>query len=475
MPVLQGFIGGAYESRSHAFDCQRCVNLYPEMSESGTSKNVAMLVGTPGLSVLNTLVGAGIRGMLAFSPTVSVIVAGQYVYLWTLPGVPVIIGSISTLSTPVSMASNGTIVFLADGTTTGRVITPASSSISPYTNVSYHLVDKVVFLNGSFIINDVGTGKFWAMDPYSTTLNPLYFATAEGSPDQLITIVADHNELWLIGQNTTEVWANNGDTTSFPYQRIDGAFIQQGLVAKNSVAQMDNAIFWLTSNERGQGMVVRTSGYQPLRVSNHAIEREIAKYATTYGIADAVAYTYEQEGHSFYVLSFPAADATWVYDASTKLWHERAYRLSTGLFGRHRSNCHMFFNNRNIVGDWEDGRVYAMDLDVYMDDGNPLIRLRSTPHVTQELSISAHTAVQIDMDTGVGLQEGQGVAPIGMLRFSDDGGQKWSNIRESSIGPVGKRRVRARFTRLGQSRDRVYEFSVADPVKVCLVGAILNG
>lgn len=477
MPVLAGFIGGAYESRSRTLDCQRTVNLYPEVSDSGTSKNVSMLVGTAGLRSITVLNGYVVRGMIVFSETVAIIIAGQYVYKWEprITPLPYFIGAIALGTGPVSMATNGITVFLADGTTVGYVITPGLNLVMPYTNVSYKFVNKVVFLNGSYIINEVGTGRFWVMDPYSTTMNPLYFATAEGSPDQLITIFAHGAELWLLGSATTEVWANNGDTTTFPYQLIQGTFMQQGIVAKSSIARMDNSLFWLTSNEEGQGMVVRTAGYQTQRVSTHAIEKTFAEYARQFGITDAIAYTYQQEGHSFYVLTFPSANATWVYDVSTKQWHERAYRQGDGSLGRHRSNCHIFFNNNNVVGDWETGRIYTMDLDAYDDAGNPLIRIRVSPHVTQELTNTAYHRLQIDMDTGEGLLEGQGSNPVGMLRWSDDGGKTWSNIRETSLGALGNRNIRALFTRLGSARDRVFEFSVADPIKVCLVGAIING
>ena len=40
-------------------------------------------------------------------------------------------------------------------------------------------------------------------------------------------------------------------------------------------------------------------------------------------ISDARAFTYQKDGHHFYVLTFPTGNKTFVFDASTSLWHER--------------------------------------------------------------------------------------------------------------------------------------------------------
>jgi hypothetical protein len=204
-----------------------------------------------------------------------------------------------------------------------------------------------------------------------TSVDPLDFASAEGAPDQLISVNVDHREAWLFGTGTIEVWYNAG-TADFPLQRIQGAFNELGCAAVYSVAKLDNTLFWLGSDARGSGVVYRAVGYRGERISTHAVEFAIQNYSV---ISDAVAYSYQQEGHKFYVLTFPTAGATWVFDTSTGAWHERA-SLINGHFGRHRSNCQMNFNNEIIVGDYENGNIYAFDLDVYADDTIPQKWLR---------------------------------------------------------------------------------------------------
>jgi hypothetical protein len=239
---------------------------------------------------------------------------------------------------------------------------------------------------------------------------------------------------------------------------------------------MDNTVFWLGSDARGRGIVYRANGYVGQRISTHAVEWHIQQYGN---LSDAIAYTYQQDGHSFYVLIFPQADTTWVYDLATQAWHERA-GWDNGEFTRHRSNCQMSFNSEIVVGDYENGNLYAFDLDVYADNGAIQRWLRSwraLPTGTNTLRRTTHHTLQLDCETGVGLNDGQGSDPQVMLRWSDDGGHTWSNERWTSIGRIGQYGKRAFWRRLGMTmkiRDRVYEISGTDPVKIAIMGAELR-
>jgi len=271
---------------------------------------------------------------------------------------------------------------------------------------------------------------------------------------------------------------------------------------------MDNGLFWLGRDRRGQGIVYRANGYAGVRISTHAVEWQIQQYAD---ISDAIAYTYQQDGHSFYVLIFPTANTTWVYDAATQAWHERA-GFAKGLFTRHRSNCQMSFNNKIVVGDFENGNIYAFDLDDYSDNGSIQKWLRSwraLPTGQNNLKRTTQHMLQLDCESGVGLnglvvnetiylqteaddylitesgdyliadQEAiatQGADPQVMLRWSDDGGHTWSNEHWASMGKIGQYYKRVIWRRLGMTvklRDRVYEASGTDPVKIAIMGAEL--
>jgi hypothetical protein len=211
-------------------------------------------------------------------------------------------------------------------------------------------------------------------------------------------------------------------------------------------------------------------------MSTHAVEYAIAQYGN---ISDALAYTYQQEGHAFYVLTFPLANATWVYDVSTQAWHERA-EFSNGAFTRHRSNCQCNFGGTIIVGDFENGNIYSMSLSVYADNGAIQKWLRSwraLPPGQNTLKRTTHHSLQLDCESGVGLDGTvQGSDPQVMLRWSDDGGHTWSNEHWSSMGGIGEYNRRVFWRRLGMTlklRDRVYEISGTDPVKIAIMGAEL--
>lgn len=461
------FVSGSYQARSPTFDNQRTVNLYPEASGSGTSKSIAMLIGTPGLRLWATLSDFPVRGELRINATTAIVVAGGTVYRVTNGAVATSIGTILTGITPVSMASNGLVVMLVTGGF-GYIINLTSFAVSQITDPEFLGADKVDFLDGYFVFNKPNTQQFQITGLYTPDIDPLDFASAEGSPDLLISLLVDHRELWLFGETSTEVFFNSGNP-DFPFERIQGAFIEQGCAAKNSVAKMDNTVIWLTSDERGYGTVQKAVGYTPKRISDHALEFAIASYPR---IDDAVGYSYQQEGHVFYMLNFPAANATWCYDAATELWHQRAWRNPlTGNLERHRSNCQMAFAGENIVGDWESGKLYVLDLDVYTDDGGILPSIRQCPHIATGNAWQFFWKLWIDMQTGVGLAVGQGSDPQLLFEWSDDGGQSFPNAMTVSIGKIGERKARANFRRLGKSRDRVWRATITDPVKRIFIDA----
>lgn len=458
------FIGGAYQARSNNFEASRCINLYPEASESGTSKKIAMLIGAPGLKLWKTLAGGGVRGECRFSKTQAVVVVGANVYLVDNAANATLIGTISVGTTPVSMASNGTVVMLVTGPE-GYIVTPGSLAVNQIVNPAFTGADRVDYIDGYFVFNKPGTQQFQITGLFTPNIDPLDFASAEGAPDLLISLIVDHREIWLFGETSTEVFFNSGNA-DFPFERIQGAFIQQGCAAKYSPVRFAKSVAWLTRNDEGQGMVVKSEGYVEKRISTHAMEFAISKYPT---IEDAIGYSYQQEGHVFYVLIFPSGNATWTYDQNTQLWHERAWRNPVdGSLNRHRSNCMMAFANKIIVGDWENPLLYELDLDTFTDNGDILPAIRQAPHVASENNVEQFFhKFWLDMETGVGLVAGQGSDPQVMLSWSDDGGHTfpaWTE-RWASAGKIGERKTRVNFRRLGSSRDRVFKVVMTDPVK----------
>jgi len=469
-------LGSAYVARSVNAADNRMVNLYPEIVPEG-GKEAAFLQRAPGLRLLATVGTGPIRGLNSFNGNLYV-VSGEQLYKVDSTYVVTLIGTVSGSSAPVSMANNGTQLFVACN---GPSFVYNSSTLvfGAITDPDFPGALTVSYLDGYFVFIEPNSQRVWVTalnDP--TSIDPLDFASAEGDPDGLVSSIVDHSQVWLFGTSSVEVWYNSGNA-DFPLQRIEGAFNEIGCAATFSVAKLDNSLYWLGQDARGQGIIYRANGYTGQRVSTHAVEWQIQQYDD---LSDAVAYTYQQDGHSFYVLNFPSANATWVYDVATQAWHERAGWIN-GSFVRHRGNCQTFFNQTITLGDYQNGNIYAFDMEVYADYDRVqkwLRTWRALPTGQNNLKRTVQHTLQLDCETGVGLVSGQGSDPQVMLRWSDDAGHTWSNEHWSGMGAIGQYGRRVFWRRLGMTtklRDRVYEASGTDPVKVTIVGAelLLNG
>jgi hypothetical protein len=464
-------LGSTYVTRSVNAADARMVNLYPEVIPEG-GLEPAYLQRCPGLTLLATLGLGPVRGLWTFDGY-GYAVSGNTLYKidanWNATAKGTVTGT-----GPVSMSDNGTQLFIA-ANGPSYIYNALTDVFQQITDPDFPGAVTVGYLDGYFVFNEPNSQKVWVTQLLDgLSVDPLDFASAEGSPDGLVSLIIDHREAWLFGTNSVEVWYDAG-LQDFPLQRIQGAFNEIGCIAPFSVAKLDNGIFWLGADARGRGIVYRANGYTGVRVSTHAVEWHIQDYAN---MADAVAYTYQQDGHSFYVLNFPSANTTWVYDVATNAWHERA-GFSAGNFTRHRSNCQMSFNNEIVVGDFENGNIYSFDLHAYADNGSIqkwLRTWRALPTGQNNFKRTAQHTLQLNCETGVGLNDGQGSDPQVMLRWSDDGGHTWSNEHWSGMGRIGQYYRRVFWRRLGMTtklRDRVYELSMTDPVKIAIMGAEL--
>lgn len=466
------FVGASYRERSSNLDAQACINLFPVLGESGTAKAVRALYGTPGTRLLASAPGGAIRGM--HNPTSggsAIVVAGSTVYRMAPDFTLTEIGVVDSSTARVKIDDNGLQAVIVTGEN-GFVVDLDANTVKVITDEAFYGASNVDFLDTYAIFNRPGTNQFYISGANEITFDPLDFASAESNYEPLVRHIVDHDELMLFKQTVTEIWRTTSNP-DFPFARDKNASIEQGCAAPDSVASMDNSVFWLGNNTEGGGIVWRMNGYTPARVSTDAIEFAIASYPT---IADAEAYTYQQEGHTFYMLTFPSGNATWCYDAATQLWHQRAYLdPATGKLGRHRSNCHMYFAGLHIVGDYANGNLYALDLDYYSDNGDPLPAIRAASHLANgDYKWIIHNRLQIDIEPGVGLNGGHGAAPVALLDWSDNGGKTWSNQHQADMGEMGEYGHRLRWDRLGRARTRAYRLTITDPVKRVILGASLN-
>ena len=403
-----------------------------------------------------------------------------------------------TLTFGTGAGGAGTYDISSSQTVASTTIYALNFSVIPSNDGAFQGADVVDVVDNYFVYNRPNTQQFGSTAPLSPISPSLSFSSKDGAPDNLVSLIVDHREVYLMGEVSSEVWVNSG-LFPFAFQRIPGTSTQHGIAAKFSVARLGNSFAYLSKNIRGDGQIMMMNGYTPTRISTHAVENTIEGA----DISDARAWTYLIEGHEVYVISFPGLDLTWAYDIATSMWHKWLWVDKKNIYHRHRGNCHTHFANMNLVGDWENGQVYMLDPNVYTDDGNEIRRLRRAPHLVSDFQRQYFSELQILFQPGVGLsgnvigvtsptnavagvavaglavagqnsQATLGANPQAMLRWSNDGGSTWSKEYWVSIGLQGAYKNRAIWRRLGQARDRIFEVVVTDPIKAVIVAANLK-
>ncbi len=445
---------------------QTCVNLYLEVNESGNGQD-GVLLGTPGLSARLQLTGGPVRGLRTVLGLLFA-VCGQNVYRIDTSYAATLLGTLPNSAGPVSITDNGTQVLFSHKqgwhfcTLTGP-LQQVSDPDAP--------LDAIVTCQDGYVLFTDTDDRFGitALNNVSA-IDPLDIATAEGVPDGLIALVSDHREAWLLCNTSTEIWGDTGNAL-FPFERIPGGMLETGICARWSIARADDSIFWVSADRVGNATVIRTNAYKPIRISTHALDHELEGEE----IGDAIGFAYQQEGHTFYWLCLPTADQTWVYDCATQLWHRRGWLDAQGVLHRHRANCYAFFNGEHIVGDWENGKLYALDLGTYTDDGNTIYRERAWPIPDAERRRIRIDRVELIAEMGDGNQSTPSVTEQVAIQVSHDGGRSFGFKRYQGLGQIGARLVRAVWRRLGMGRASVLRVSTTTGAKVAWLGANVDG
>ena len=460
------FAVNSYQARSGILSSEKLINFYPELAPERSPFQVA-LHGTPGLKQWKDLSQfEGIEGMIVMGENIFV-VCGNTVYKINENKSATNLGKISTVPDRVQMTENRSQVTIL--TESGRAFYATTSDVNEITDSDYQNSTSVTTLNGYSIFTKQDTDQFFISSLLDTTAyDPLKFATAEGRSDILVNCTAHQNELWLFGERSIEIWYNSANP-DFPFDRINGAFIEKGCAAKDSVASDETGIYWLGDDN----VIYKAQGYLPAKISTHAIEKAIESYAVT---SDAFSFVYTQEGHKFYCLTFPTAKKTWVYSINNGLWHEReSVNPNTSQIESWRPNCHVFFAGKNLIGDPRTGIIYELDLDTYDEDGYLIQREATSATQFANFSRMNLNRFTLLMDTGVGIDgNAQGFEPQMMLQTSTDGGKTFGNEMWQPVGKIGSYDTEVYWTGLGHGRSLIVKIAISDPVKLSIVGAYLN-
>jgi hypothetical protein len=368
----------------------------------------------------------------------------------------------------------------ATGTNLTDTLTVDLLAFAQITDPNFLGSDRVDFIDGWLLFNQPETQNIYtnAPTPYTLIFQGAFYAKADVASDNVRTHATNNREWWVIGERHSEVWDDTG-AANFGFSRVPGVAPQIGCAAKHSIARLGDSLAWLARSERGENVVVRTAQYSFESISDHNVEHAISSYPY---VADAIGDVYEDEGHLFYVLTFPTADATWVYDATTSIklgrpcWHQRAsWNANTGTFHRDRGNCFMNLQNLRLVGDFQNGQIHRLSRTVYDDAGNILKSVRRAPIIWSKADRKRlfFGSLQIDFAPGVGLSVGQGSNPHLILRQSNDSAQTWPIQRLVPVGKIGESKNRAMTRRMTFGRNTVFEVEYTEPTNRDIVGATL--
>jgi hypothetical protein len=371
----------------------------------------------------------------------------------------------------------------------GYYVTIATNVFTKISDPAFYGSTRVEFIDGYFVFNKPGTQQFYISGLYATTFDALDFASKEAWPDDLVCCFAHNRQLWLMGQESTEVWYSDPSLLSdgsvgFAFTRSQSSFMQHGIRAAFSLAPLGDTFVWLGGDARGQAAVWASNAANPQKISTAAVDAAIARYQK---IDDAIGFSYRWNGHEFYQLTFPTADATWVFDMTEGVWHERLRLDSFGKLHRHQATCHAYFAGGSVVGDYRTDILWEQGAGVFnVSHTNPVYaesipRIRRTPHITSNRTRVRFDKMDIRFQPGV---EGNQVYidqpaslvvnPQAMLRWSNDGGSTWSNEHWVSIGQRGQYTKRAIWRGLGLSYDRVFEVRITDAVNPVVVTAQMD-
>jgi len=368
-----GFVGGSYTPRSVNVDAERCINLYPEVVDGGTPAVRSWLIGTPGIKGFVNFtqeLGGPVRALFSMNNRAFAVI-GQGFYEFFNDGHGKRWWSMATDGSPATICSNGTAgnqIFIVSGGR-GYIFHTDTNYAETITDANFpYPCSMGAFIDGYFIgllaqsrefrISALEDGMVW---------EGVDVAQVSTAGDNLRALAVHHRELWLFGEQNSHIWYNDG-TDTFPFRPLQGTSIEHGILAPYSVVQLDNRLYWLGADKLGVGQVWRSDGYTPVRVSTHAVEYWLSKRGR---LTSAIAYAYQDEGHSFYVLYVPDAETTFVYDVATGFWHERAsWNTDNSQWEPHIGRCHCYAFGRHFIGARDSGQIFEMSLDLYDEDLN---------------------------------------------------------------------------------------------------------
>lgn len=486
MPPYPGFIGASAQSLSPSAANERTVNFYLERIQATyNAKSELALYPTPGLEEF-AVSATNVRGRGIFEENGRVFaVIGERLLEAAVAtfGTPPP-GTLNTdrgfiLETisgePVDITSNG------DG---GQEVAVAAADRLYVLNLTTNLLTEAlpsgarhaVGVDGFILVLDTSDSTLRCSNLYAATVfDPLAIEQRASQPDPWLSLGTANSLVYVMGERTTDVYYNAG-LSPFPFQRHSGGTIPFGIAAPYSRANVGEALMWLGRNADGMGQIVRVVGQQAEDVADFNVAAAIQGYVDAgLDLSDAVGDSFELMKHVFYVLTFPTADATWLYDATMGKWTELlSWNSAGGVYTAWRAMWHTVGFGRHLILDRSTGQMFTLSSSVYTEDGNTIRRMRQAPTLYDGHKRFFLSELELILQVGIGLSNplAQGYTPEVILEKSKNNGQTWQQCGSAkSAGKIGEYATRVHWNRLGAARDASFRVIVTDPVAWRLIAA----
>jgi len=474
--ILKGFVGPSYVSQSPLADQEETYNLIEERIESPGGTSRSALYQIPGFEQLVATNSSNGRAH-EFLAGREFAVIGPAFFEIDEDAAVTFLGTVAVDTNPATISWNGDgggQLFITSGGN-GYLLTLATNTLTQITALN-GLATMGAAIDGYFLALDANTGTFYISDLLdgATWQTGTQFQQRIAAPDPWVSMSVLGAFIWLMGSQTSEVWFNSG-ASPFPFEKHPSGLVQWGIAAPFSAKVCDTSLCWLGASANGQGFFLRTSEFQPEVISTYAVSRAVNGYGT---ISDCYADTYNEDGHTYYIPTFPTAGKTWCFDLQMSSWTKRGSwdpSQTLGDYGIWRARCHTvaFGQHRWLHGSGVG--VYRMDRSLMEDvDGLPIRRERRAPCLMNENKRVFYSSFELDMEIGLGTSTGQGSDPQVMMQFSNDGGKTWSSERWRSAGKIGRYDTRVMWDRLGQARRRVFRVVMTDPVPMRITNAYIR-
>jgi hypothetical protein len=502
MPLepFSGFIGGDNNRTPRFLDTEICQNLYYEAPAPGANpRSPGSLLSTPGLQSrgnlslseigpiygLVTVSGAVANNVIPDPRTFVVVGRGSSNYkLYELRpvGPPIDRGVLPFgfgFSSRIRMIPGNTALLMLSSQVPSKYgaffgyIDTTATTLSPDASTAPGILTGNTLFNipgwRTAIDGDFMDGYYLCIQPGSEnifisnyqdvlTWNALDFTVANDLPDSLVALRVVGARVWVFGRQRMIAFYNSG-AAAFPFSRDTSARLDVGAVNATSVTTLGDTLFWLGRDPNGGVQAYKLNGYQPQRISGPSQEQAWQNYTT---VDDAYAWAYQEEGHQFYVVTFPTGGPTWVYDDTTGLWHTRIGQWA-GALSTYAGNTHTYnpLLGGHIVGDQGAPNCYVMSRQYTTDFGNSIPRRRTAPHLFGNGSRNFYNRFLLDTNT-----------TQAKLSYSNDYGVTFTTPRFADIGNAD----RSEWCRLGSARtDRVFDVQINDDTNpVVISGAYLD-